>query len=163
MAYYFDANLTNGREFFRGIPMFAVHVGQSPNGGWSSSTVDGFGGFQQMMWTVNVQVPVHLAMPRFYANQYFTKGKEYQKLAIYAFRPMSGTSWQSDGGYMVGASIALVIKELKVVSVNPILQWKGLPPPVQVQKNYLEKKLGREAYIPMAVTLFVTGDCDTVE
>jgi hypothetical protein len=163
MAYYFDANLAGERDFFRGIPIYAVHVGQDVSGGWSSNTVSGFGGFQHMMWTVNVQVPVYVAMPRFYANQYFTKGKEYKKLAIYAFKPMPGQSWQSDGGYMVGATIALVIKDLKVVNANPILQWKGLPPPVQVQKNYLEKKLGREAYIPMAVQLFVTGDCDTVE
>jgi hypothetical protein len=161
--YYFDANLTNGRDFIRGLPMYAIHAGSSYDGGWQSNSITGFGGFQHMLWTVNVQVPLHIAMPRMVANQNFGLNKEFQKLAIYAFKPMPGASWQADGGYLVGASIALVIKEFRVVKHTPIMQWKGLPALAQVQRNVLEKRLGRETYAPVAVTLEVFGDCDAVE
>jgi hypothetical protein len=153
-TYYFDANATAQKEFFRGIPMFAVHAGSGYEHGWESGEVTSKAGFDFMAGKMNPQVPVHIAMPRTYAGRYFTKRREYAKLAIYAFKPVHGSSWLN-GGYMVGASIALVLKEVKVVNVVPIQQWKGLPIPPQVQKNYLEKLIGRETYVPVAVTLFV--------
>lgn len=151
-TYYFDANATSEREFFRGIPMFAVHTGGGYEHGWESGGVTSKAGFDFMAEKMNPQVPVHLAMPRTYAGRYFTKDREYSKVAIYAFKPVT-RSWGDS--YMVGATIALVLKEVKVVSVVPIPQWKGLPATPQVQKNYLEKLIGREAYTPVAVSLFV--------
>jgi len=153
-TFYFDANATTTKDFIRGIPMFAVHAGQGREQGWESATVTSKAGFESITAKMNPQVPVYLAMPRTYAGRYFTKDRVYSKLAIYAFKPVSGSS-SMNGGYMVGASIALVLKEVKVVDVVPIPQWKGLPIPPQVQKNYLEKLIGRETYIPVVVSLFV--------
>ena len=154
-TFYFDANATTQKDFFRGIPMFAVHAGSGYEHGWESGEVTSKAGFDSIAGRMNPQVPVFLAMPRTYAGRYFTKGREYSKVAIYAFKQVYGSSSQN-GGYMVGASIALVLSQVRVVDVVPILQWKGLPIPPQVQKNYLEKLIGgREAYAPVAVTLFV--------
>lgn len=154
-TYYFDANATSQKDFFQGIPMFAVHAGGGNENGWESAGVTSKAGFDFIAAKMNPQVPVHIAMPRSYAGRYFTKDREYSKVAIYAFRPVPGSSWQSDGGYMVGASIALVLKQVKVMNVVPIPQWKGLPSIPQVQRNHLEKLIGRETYIPVAVTCFV--------
>jgi hypothetical protein len=153
-TFYFDANATAKKDFFRGIPMFAVHAGSGYENGWESGEVTGKGGFDFIAAKMNPQVLVRIAMPRTYAGRYFTKDREYSKVAIYAFKPVYGSA-SLNGGYMVGASIALVLKEVKVIDVVPILQWKGLPGMPQVQKNYLEKLIGRETYAPVAVTCFV--------
>ncbi len=156
--FYFDA-MAFGKDLIRDLPMFAVHSGQTTDSGWSSAGVNDAGGFRMMMDIVNPQVPVFLAMPRMYQNNYFVKGRSYSKLTIYAYRQTNGLTWGANGGYLMGASIALVLKDVQVMDVKPIMQWKGLPIPPQVQKNYLEKKIGRETYIPVAVQLFASqGD-----
>lgn len=105
-------------------------------------------------------------MPRTFADQYFTKGAEFSKLVIYAYRPMASASRQSDGGYRVGSTIAMVLKAnqapIRVLSVTPILQFKGIPTPPQVQKNYLERTIGNQAYSAVAVTLFA-DEGDTID
>jgi hypothetical protein len=162
-TYYFDANATSGREFFRGIPMFAVHAGFGREQGWDSARVTSKAGFEDLVSRINVQVPVYIALPMTFAGRYFTKGRNYTKVAIYAFKYMRGQSWHSDGGYMVGATIALVLKDVTVVDVVPVPGFKGLPIPPQVQKNYLEKTIGTATYSAAAVTLGVVGECDVVE
>ena len=158
-TFYFDATATSAKDFFRDIPIFAVHAMTEFPAKWESGEVTSRGEFQEMMGRLSPQVPLYLAMPRVIAGRYFTKDREYKKIAIYAFRPVSGSSWQSDGGYMVGATIALVIQNVQVKEVVPIMQWKGLPAPPQVQKNYLERKIGRETYAPVAVKLWCSqGD-----
>ncbi|HTK38103.1 MAG TPA: hypothetical protein VL325_06395 [Pyrinomonadaceae bacterium] len=161
--FYFNGNAPIHNDLIRDLPIFAVTVGDNFAGGWASASADSKMALENIMNVVNVQVPVHVAMPRIYAHQYFNVGKEYPKLSIYAFRPMPGQSWQSDGGYMVGPSIAMVIKQISVTKITPIHGWTGLPAIAQVQKNYLERKIGNEAYAPMAVSLFVAGDTEVVE
>ena len=157
-TFYFDATATSPKGFYRDIPIFAVHAMTDYAGGWESGEVTSQGEFQEMMGRLSPQVPLYLAMPRVIAGKYFTKDREYSKVAIYAFRPMR-SAWQSDGGYMVGATIALVIKDVRVLDVVPIAQWKGLPIPPQVQKNYLERQIKTETYNPVAVKLWVSqGD-----
>lgn len=146
--FYFDAT-ASGKSFTRGIPMFAVSIGESLAQGWQSANIQDFAGYEALMDRVNVQVPVHLAMPRLFANATFQVGATFEKIAVSAFRPRNSTD------YMSGSTITLVIKNVKVLSLTPILQWQGLPIPPQVQKNFLEKKIGRETYIPMAVKLWV--------
>jgi hypothetical protein len=153
-TYYYNANAPAKNDLIRDIPVIAVHAGEAVGSQWQSNQVQDAGGFQSITWIVNPQVPVHIAVPRPIAQQYFQPGKTYEKLSVYAFRPMPGASWQSDGGYMVGATIALVFKPVMVQTVSPIMQWKGLPPMPQVQRNYLEKKFGRDAYVPVDVKFF---------
>jgi hypothetical protein len=156
--FYFDG-MAYGKDLIRGLPMFAVHTGQSTDTGWDSAGVNDVGGFRMMMEIVNVQVPVFLAMPRMYQTTFFTKDRSYSKLTVSAYRQVPGSLSGTNGGYLTGASIALVLHDVRVVDVKPIMQWKGLPIPPQVQKNFLEKKIGRETYIPVAVQLFaVEGD-----
>ena len=154
--YYFSAT-ANGKTMIQGIPMFAVTIGAGYSQGWQSEVIRDFGGFKAMMDRVNVQVPVYLAMPRLYAASTFKVGQAYDKVAVTAFKPINSTD------YMSGASITLVLNQVEVVSAASIFQWKGLPIPPQVQKNYLEKKIGRETYIPTAVALSVLGVADAVQ
>lgn len=162
-TFYFNGNAPIHHDLIRDLPIIAVTVGDNFAAGWASATANSKQALENMMNVVNVQVPVHLAMPRFYAHQYFTVGKEYPKLSIYAFKPIPGQSWQVNGGYMVGPTIAMIIKEISVTSLTPIHGWSGLPAMPRVQMNYLEQKIGREAYAPVAVSLFVAGDTEVVE
>lgn len=156
--FYFDA-MAYGKDVIRDLPMFAIHTGQNTSTGWTSAAVNDVGGFRMMMDIVNPQVPVFLAMPRMYQNNYFAKDRTYEKLSVYAYRQVPNSLSGANGGYLVGQSIALVLQQVRVVDVRPIMQWQGLPIPPQVQKNYLEKKIGRETYIPVAVQLFaMQGD-----
>lgn len=163
--YYFNGRAYGKKssEFYQDIPIFAVHPGEHVAGNWESGAVVSKQGFESILWRVNVQVPFNIALPRVVANQYFGLGTSYQKLSIDAFKNQPGSGWQSDGGYMVGATIALVLPEVTVTKVTPILQWKGLPAPIQVQKNYVERKYGTSAYAPVAVTLSVLGATQIVE
>lgn len=151
--FYFDS-MAYGKDVYRDLPAFAIHAGQTIEGGWASAGVSDVGGFRRIMEIVNPQVPVFLAMPRMIQTSYFAKGRGYSKLSVYAYRQVPGSLSGTNGGYLQGASIALVLKEVTVVEVSPIMQWRGLPIPPQVQKNYLEKKIGRETYIAVAVQLF---------
>jgi len=163
--YYFNANAHGQKpsEYYQDIPIFAVHPGQNILSNWESGYVVNKQGFEEMLWKVNVQVPFNIALPKIIAHQFFEVGKSYQKLSIYAFKYQRGSGWQSDGGYMVGSTIALVLPEVTVTKITPIFQWKGLPPPIQVQKNYLERKYGTAAYTSVAVTLSVLGQTQVVE
>jgi len=152
--YYFDA-AARGSQYYQDIPTFAIHAGQNVNGGWMSAEVKDAGGFSFIMGIINPQVPVHLAMPRYYANKYFTPRSTYSSITLVAFKPLRANGFESGSGYMTGPSITLVLENVIVNSVVPILQWKGLPIPPQVQKNYLEKAIGREAYAPVEITLGV--------
>jgi len=154
--FYFSA-AAHGSKMIQGIPMFAVTIGASYAQGWQSGEISNFGGFKAMMDRVNVQVPVYLAMPRLYAESTFKVGQEYDKVSVIAFRPINSSD------YMSGATITLVLNQIKVVSAAAIFQWKGLPIPPQVQKNYLEKKIGRETYIPTAVALEVLGVAEAIQ
>lgn len=161
-TYYFNGNAPIHHDLIRDLPIIAVTVGDSFATGWASATANSKNSFENLMNVVNVQVPVHLAMPRFYAKQYFTVGKEYPKLAIDAFKPIPGLSWLN-GGYMTGVPITMVIRQISVTKLTPILGWSGLPAMPQVQMRYLEQKIGREAYAPVAVSLFVAGDAEVIE
>jgi hypothetical protein len=107
------------------------------------------------MEIVNPQVPVHLAMPRLFASQFFKPKSQYSSVSLTAFKPLRGNGFESGVGYMTGSPVTMVLHNVMVNSVVPILQWQGLPIPPQVQKNYLEKKIGREAYAPVEITMFV--------
>ncbi len=152
---YFDS-AARGAQFHQDIPTFAIHAGQSVNGGWDSWDCQTPGDFTQIMNIVNPQVPVHLAMPRYYATKYFQPNTQYSSVSVSAFKPQRGSSGLETGqGYMVGNPVAMVLHNVQIKTVVPILQWKGLPIPPQVQKNYLEKAIGREAYAPVQITMFV--------
>ncbi|HWA56115.1 MAG TPA: hypothetical protein VG692_02620 [Gemmatimonadales bacterium] len=156
--FYFDG-MAYGKDVIRDLPMFAIHTGQGTETGWRSAGVSDASGFRMLMEIVNPQVPVYLAMPRMYQTNFFTKDRTYSKLSVYAYRQVYGSLSGVNGGYLMGASIAMVLQDVRVVDIKPIMQWKGLPIPPQVQKNYLEKKIGRETYIPVAVQLFASqGD-----
>lgn len=153
--FYFTADLNIGRDFIRGVPIYAFHAGGSFQGGWSSTGVSSRGGFEHIMEIVNPQVPVHIAMPRKKALEVFPVNKTVEKINIYAFKPVSGNSSQSGGGYMTGTTIGMSIKLLKVTRHTPILQWAGLPALAQVQRSALEKQADigpREVNIPIAVS-----------
>lgn len=152
--FYFDANLTSAKDFIRGIPMFAVHAGQTYTSYWDTSDAEDFVDLQNIVAKVNPQVPVHLAMPRLYADHHFPKGAIWEKVAVTACRPMPGASWQPDGGYRAGGNIVMVIQNMAVTAVTPIPQFKGLPIPPAVQKNYLERQIGMQAYSAVAVSLW---------
>jgi hypothetical protein len=156
--FYFDA-MAYGKDVYRDLPMFAIHAGQATDAGWASAGVRDVGGFRMVMEIVNPQVPVFIAMPRMVQTSYFPKDRSYGKLSVYAYRQVYGSLSGMNGGYLQGSSIALVLKDVRVVDVRPIMQWGNLPIPPQVQKNYLERKMGRETYIPVAVQLFAAqGD-----
>lgn len=150
-SFYFDARL-KGKDYIQGVPMFAVHVGETTDFGWSSTGVTGSNQWQPLMWRIDPTVGVFLAMPRLYANQFFTKDRHWDEVIVGAFRPMQTAAGDN---YLGGASVALKLSNVMVVGSRPIMQWKGLPIPPQVQKNFLEKKIGRETYIPTAVQLMV--------
>ena len=152
--FYFDA-AARGSQFYQDIPTFAIHAGQDVSGGWMSAQVKDAGGFSFMMGIINPQVPVHLAMPRHYANQFFKPKSQFSSVSLSAFKPLRANGFESGSGYMTGTPVTMVLENVMVLSVVPILQWNGLPIPPQVQKNYLEKKIGREAYAPVEITLFV--------
>lgn len=150
-SFYFDARL-KGKDYIQGVPVFAVHVGENTDFGWSSAGLTGNGQWQDLMWRIDPTVGVHLAMPRMYANQFFTKDRHWDEVIVNAFRPMQTAAGDN---YLGGSSVALKLSNVLVIGSTPILQWKGLPIPPQVQKNFLEKKIGRETYIPTAVKLMV--------
>jgi hypothetical protein len=127
--FYFDATANASRQFIRDLPMYAMHAGQSFTGGWDTAKADSFIAFQNIMWKVNVQVPVHLAMPGTFADQHFTKGTEFSKLVIYAYRPLASASRQSDGGYRVGSTIAMVLSETRRIPLLrlPFSPRKAIP------------------------------------
>lgn len=152
--YYFDA-AARGSQFYQDIPTFAIHAGPSVGRGWASAEADSPGRFAAIMEIINPQVPVHLAMPRYYANQFFKPNTQYSSVSLSAFKPLRANGFESGSGYMTGNPVTMVLENVMVKSIVPILQWNGLPIPPQVQKNYLEKKIGREAYAPVAITLFV--------
>ena len=152
--YYFDA-AARGNQYYQDIPTFAIHTGQDVDDGWLSAKVTDAGGFSWMMTIVNPQVPVYLAMPRYYANKYFQPRATYSSVTLNAFRPLRGNGFESGLGYMTGNPVTMVLENVMVKAVVPILQWKGLPIPPQVQKNYLEKAIGREAYAPVEIELWV--------
>jgi hypothetical protein len=157
-TYYYNSNALPASppnaDLIREIPTYAIHaMNAGYDQGWESNSVQSKGGFESLAAKINVQVPVHLAMPRPVANRHFSIGKEFSKIAVYAFRPVPSMAWMN-GGYMVGATIAIVLKQVKVLSVSPIMQWKGLPALKDGQRNYLEKMFGRETYAAMAVKLF---------
>lgn len=153
--FYFDVT-AYGKAMVRDQSTFAVAIGESLAQGWDSADITNFTGFKNMTDRVNVQVPVYLAMPRVFAQGTFQVGKEFEKLSVAAFKQVNSQN------YLMGASITMVMKNVKVLGHIPIMQWGGLPIPPQVQKNYLEKKIGRETYIPVAVKLFVY-EADTIQ
>lgn len=150
-SFYFDARL-KGKDYIQGVPMFAIHVGENIDFGWSSAGVTANNQWQPMMWRIDRTVGVYLAMPRVYASQFFTKDRHWDEVIVGAFRPMQTAAGDN---YLSGTSVALKFSNVMVVGSSPIMQWKGLPIPPQVQKNFLEKKIGRETYIPTAVKLMV--------
>jgi hypothetical protein len=154
--FYFDA-MAYGKDVFRDLPMFAIHAGQSTSEGWDSATATDVGRFRMVMQIVNPQVPVFLAMPRPVQAAYFPKDRTYSKLTVSAYRQIASSLSLGNGGYLQGFSFALVLKDVKVMEVRQIMQWGNLPNPPDVQKNYLERKMGREAYFPVAVRLFASN------
>jgi len=153
-TFYFNGNANNGREFIREMPIFAITTGNFASG-WMSENADSMAHFKQMADTVNVQVPVHIALPRTFANKLLTVGKQYSSLSVTAFKPQINLTADPVGGFMSGPTFSVVLEGVEVKKVTPIAQWKGLPIPPQIQKNALERKIGRETYIPVAVSLFV--------
>jgi hypothetical protein len=146
--FYFDVT-AHGKVMVRDQSTFAITTGENMSRGWESADITDYFGFKSIMDRVNVQVPVYLAMPRVYAQGTFQVGQQFDKVLVTAFKQVNAMS------YMMGASITIVLQNVKVLSHTPIMQWAGLPIPPQVQKNYLEKKIGRETYIPSAVKLWV--------
>lgn len=156
--FYFDAMAYGKDLFLRDLPMFAIHTGQSVAAGWDSARATDAGGLRMLMEIVNPQVPVFVAMPRLVQASHFAKDRSYSKLSMYAYRGGYDPS-DVNGGYRLGSSTVLVLKNVKVMDVQPIMLWGNLPTPPDVQKTYLEKKMGREAYMAAAVKLFAsTGD-----
>lgn len=152
-TFYYNSNALPASppnaDLIREIPTIAIHAMNSGfDQGWESNSVQSKAGFEFLASKINVQVPVHIAVPKPVAQRHFGVGKEFTKIAVYAFRPMNA-------GYMVGSTIAIVLRQVKVLGVAPIMQWKGLPSLKEAQRNYLEKMFGRDTYAAMAVKMFV--------
>jgi hypothetical protein len=168
-SFYYHANAKGESlsDFVREIPTFAFHIGGSPgNGPWESSFVRSRGGLTSLVHRINYQVPVHIAIPQPVTERHFPAGKEYSKLTIYAYQFVPSMNWLN-GGYMATSggtsSIALVFRQVKVLSSRPMTQqWKSLPELNEGQRYHLDK-LGQSMYQAYAVTLHVAGECDVVE
>jgi len=143
-SFYFNGNakLKNGLE--RDIPIYAFHLGVGHGHEWASGPVQSRGGFESLASRVNIQVPVHIALPYAYASRLFLENTRISKLTLYAFASVRGIPIER--GYMSGLAIAIVFSDVLVGKSEPILQWKGLPAPVSVQRFHLENKLKMGAY-----------------
>lgn len=152
---YFDS-AARGSQFYQDIPTFAIHAGSSMGALWDSWDCQTPGDFKQIMNIVNPQVPVFLAMPRYYASKYFQPKAQYSSVSVNGFKPQRGSSGLETGqGYMTGNPVTMVLHNVMVRNVTPIMQWSKLPIPPQVQKNHLEKAIGRETYIPSQIEMLV--------
>lgn len=156
-TFYFNSNAVRTvprfNDLIREIPTYAFHASSSPpSASWDSNNIQDEGGLRAFTYKVNITVPVYLAMPRTIAERSFRKGYEFQKLVIYAFKPMPSASWMN-GGYMVGPSPAIVFKDLTVTEITPIPQMRGIESIKEAQRNYLTKLLGTAMYSAVSVQL----------
>lgn len=151
---YFDSAV-RGAQFHQDIPTFAIHAGSGLEKAWDSWNCQTPGDFKQIMIVVNPQVPVYLALPRYYADKYFQPKVSYTSVSVIGFKPYKDSSGDESGqGYRIGNPVTMVLHNVMVKAVDTIYQWGTLPKPPMVQKNYLEKAIGRQAYIPVQVTLW---------
>lgn len=148
--YYFVAHVK-----FQGddIPVYAFTPGDEYQRGWESNSVSGFPSLKETVWRADGARSFSIAVPRFFAPYFIPTVSKYDKFRM----------WASDGklgGYGI-YNHAITFDDVYVASLKPILGWKDLPAPAQNLRNYWEKKIGREFYIPVAVT-FGSGDSTVV-
>ena len=148
--YYFVANVK-----FQGddIPVYAFTPGEEYLRGWESNLAGGFSSLRETVWRADGARSFSIAVPRFYAPYFIPTISKYDKFRM----------WASDGklGPYGIYNHAMTFDDVVVTSVKPIHGWKGLPAPASNLRNHFEKKIGREFYVPVAVTL-ASGDTTVV-
>jgi hypothetical protein len=155
--FYFEAILTNTKGTLSGIPVYAFHPGLGRESGWSSGGARGMADLQGLAETVNVQVPLFIALPRAKAVQFFAKGSSFSTVELRAFRQEPGPTGSNVDQYRNGPRIRLIFNDVRVLDTTPILQWKGLPAMPDVMRNTMQVDMGNAMYVPVAVELGVVG------
>lgn len=144
--YYFVAHAK-----FQGddIPVLAFTPGEDYQRGWQSNNIQGFSSLKDTVWQADGARSFTIAVPRLYRPYFMPTVSRYDTFWM----------WASDGrlGKYGVYNHSMTFADVGVTKVEQIIQWKGLPAPAQNLRNHFEKKLGREFYIPIAVT-FYSGD-----
>ena len=152
-TFYFNGTAAHNGAMLRDLPIYAIHAGQGFNSGWLSGQIRSAAQLKSLANQINGQVPVHLAMPKRFAEVHFPSGREFGRLEVAAFAPVQGVA--TADSFMRGPSSTIVFREVVVQKSDPVFQWKGLPAPPMVQKVHLERRLGIHAFAVLAVRLFV--------
>lgn len=148
--YYFAAQVKFGGNE---IPVYAFTGGDEYERGWESNLAKTFPALKQVVERADGARGLTIAVPRILLAYFTPNVSKYDRLTIFA----------ADGSHGRYGSFnhTITFADVFALSVKPILGWKGLPAPQSEFRNHWEKKIRREFYAPVAVTL-ASGDTTIV-